>query len=125
MGYQLHIERPDEVEISDSEWESAVSEIPTLRFAQSNVTGTPPTGGLTITIKSEDIDVEVLFETGGFLGLFKKKEWIYAFSFSEGTASFSPPRDIDDQTDPVMKAARLLCKKLDAKIRGDDGEEYE
>ncbi|MDQ8183921.1 hypothetical protein [Pelagicoccus sp. SDUM812005] len=125
MGYNLHIERPNEVEITDSEWESAIESIPTLRLATSDVIGQNPNDGLSITIKKKDLDVELLYETKGFLGSGKKKEWIYTFSFDGGTATFSPPVDVESKEDPVMIAARQLATKLEAKIVGDEGEEYE
>jgi|GEM_PF-1074229 len=125
MGYNLHIERPDEVGITDSEWESAIESIPTLRLATSDVVGQNPNDGLTITIKKNDLDVELFYESKGFLGFGKKKEWIYTFTFDEGTATFTPPIDIENKEDPVMVAARQLATKLKAKMVGDEGEEYE
>lgn len=111
MGYNLHIERPDEVEITDSEWKSAIVSIRTLRLATSDVVGQNPSDGLTITIRKKDLNVELVYETKGFLDFGKRKEWIYTFNFSEGTATLSPPVDSENKEDPVIneeKEAVLL-----------------
>lgn len=122
MAYELHIERAEQA-ISLVEWQSAVRDLEGVRLTTEGAVN--PTTGEEIRIGSEGADAQVLFESGGFLGLGRKKEWITVFRFSDGRASFKGTLSVESTKDPVHRAAAHLASMLGAFIVGDEGETYE
>lgn len=125
MAYELHIERAGK-DISQEEWESAVRYTEGMRFSSGDAVAVNPTTGEEIRILAgPNEDADVLFETRGFLGFGRKKEWIRVFRLSNGRISFKGTPSVESPKDPVHRAAVLLASALGASIVGDEGETYE
>lgn len=124
MAYELHIERAEQA-IPLADWQSAVRGLKGVRLTTEGAVAVNPATGEEIRIGSEGADAQVLFESGGFLGLGRKKEWITVFRFSDGRASFKGTLSVESTKDPVHRAAAHLALKLGASIVGDEGETYE
>ena len=124
MGYSLHIERKNSP-ITIAEWKKAVNEIHNARLQSTSVIGLNPSTGEKIEIPANEGDVEVLFAVNGIKKLFGgKPTWEHAISFHNGRAVFSASEDIENKSNPIHQVATALAKKLNAIIRGDEGEEY-
>jgi len=118
MAYYLHIERDEEKPIAFCEWQAAVYATEHLRmFASAVHTGINPQTGEVLSMRANEGDVEVYFPESG--------EWTSVFRWREESAVFAPRVDSIDVTHPTWKAAVSLAKILNARIRGDDGEEYD
>jgi len=124
MGYSLHIERENKP-ISIEEWKKAVSEISLARIQESNNIAVNPSTGEKIELPVNEGDVEILFKVKGLKKLFgKKPSWEPSISFFDGKAIFNASEDIENITNPTHQVAADLANKLNAVIRGDEGEEY-
>lgn len=123
MAYSLHIQSSsDSIELSD--WIEAVTSTKGARLNSSGVTAVNPDTGEEIMITGNEGDVEVLFNTGGFLGFGKSSSWEVCINFVEGKASFNATENIESAGNPVRIVASVLAKKLSAQIVGDEGETY-
>ena len=124
MAYELHIERPDG-DISLEEWSSAVAQVEGVRLTDQDAVGVNPSTREEVRIPSAHGDTEVLFESGGFLGLGRKKQWGRVFRFSQGRATFRATESVESPGDPAHIVAAKLASLLGASIVGDEGEVYE
>lgn len=124
MAYELHIER-HERKISLEEWLSVLQTVAGVRQRTDDTVAINPKTGEEIRIDRNDGDAEVLFTSGGFLGLGRREEWCTVFYFFNGKASFKAVRDIESSKNPVRRAAAQLAAALNAKIVGDEGEQYD
>ena len=124
MPYTLHIERlplSDEGEptlIPLEEWKNALSTTEGIRPCPpgANTITNPKTGEI-ISIPRQEGDAEVFFPQDG--------TWHPAIRWSEGSAHITARFEPGDSSHPVWTAAVSLAKKLNAIIRGDDGEIYD
>lgn len=98
MGYELHIEHPEEPFIDFDRWEAAVRSTKGVRPSKVK-------GG------KWDGRAEMCFD----------KKWIAVFWWFNGSVTFK----VDGFPKEVLKAALALADKMDAEVRGDEGEQYE
>ena len=124
MAYELHIERQDG-EITLDEWCSAVRSTDGVRLADRDAAGVNPSTGEEIRIQSGEGDSEVRHKVGGMLGLGQKQEWMWAFRFSHGRATFKATDSIESPKNMVHQVAAKLASRLGAVIVGDEGETYD
>lgn len=125
MAYALHIERPHS-ELKLDEWVAAVKRQNELKLlAEEKVEMQNPKTRETISISTNPGDVAVLFQSKGFLGVGRTKEWRTCIRFFNGKATFFATPDIELPTDPLRVAASKLAKELNAQIVGDEGEVYD
>lgn len=124
MSYDLHIERmgshpdSDPTPIPLAEWASAVAGTEGVRlFAAEAHTITNPKTGEVISIPSRRGDAEVFFPD--------TRQWHAVFRWSGDSAVFAGRLDPGDSSHPVWAAAVALAHRLDAVIRGDEGEIYD
>jgi hypothetical protein len=121
MAYELHIMRPpfDEenkpTPIPLDEWKEAVLAVDGVRLCPtgSRTVFTLKTG-LVLEIPRLDGDCEVYFADG--------RAWLPALRWFEGAAHF---KGVFEPGDPVWSAAAALASRLNAVIRGDEGETYD
>lgn len=123
MAYAIHIER--ETEIKLEEWIESVNSTEGCRINNEGVSAINPNTGEEIHISGTEGDVEVLFQTKGFLGIGKKSSWEMCITFFEGRASFKPTKDFEFTENPVRVVIFKLARQLSAKVVGDEGEVYE
>lgn len=112
MAYELHIERDRAIEIE--EWAKVVSSVTELRLTEQEAAVVNPISGEQIVMESRADDVSV--EVDG--------QWTPIFRLAGGAVHFRAPH-CTDASDPVMRSALLLASKLNAVVRGDDGDEYD
>ena len=125
MAYALHIERPHS-ELTLDEWVAAVKRQNELKLlAEEKVEMQNPKTREAISISTGPGDVAVLFQSRGFFGFGRTKEWRTCIRFSKGKATFFATPDIELHTDPLRVAVSKLARELNAKIVGDEGEIYE
>ncbi len=124
MAYELHIER-EEQDISLDEWLEALQSVPNVREKVGDTVAVNPRTGEEIRIGPNDGDAEALIVRGGFFGIGRREEWITAFRFFEGKASFKATSDLDSPKSSLRIAAAQLAAALNATIVGDEGEEYD
>ncbi len=125
MAYALHIERPHS-ELTLDEWVAAVKRQNELKLlAEEKLEMQNPRTREVVAISTGPGDVAVLFQSKGFLGFGRTKEWHTCIQFSKGKATFSATPDIELPTNPLRVAVSKLAKELNAKIVGDEGEIYE
>lgn len=124
MTYSLFIERENRP-ISLAEWKHAVEAIDGVRLHSGGIEATNPNTGEVISIKGQEGDVGVNFQSQGLLEIGTKSEWIPAIHFHEGRGTFKATPDIENPANPVHAAAVRLAKALEASIRGEEGEVYE
>lgn len=124
MVYSLHIERADS-SIPLDEWLAAASAINCLRPRETGYTAANPSSGDRIEVCKSIGDLEIVLPQSTLARVLgKSKEWQPAFFFSQGRATVPPPQNIDCATDPIRTAASALARALNARIIGDEGEEY-
>jgi len=117
MAYDLHIARDKDLPIALSEWRGAVESTDGARmFVAAAHTITNPKTGEVISIGARDGDAEVLFPGG---------EWHSVFRWRGESAVFSARFDPAETSHPVWRAAVALAARLEAVIRGDEGEVYD
>lgn len=126
MAYELHIARvrnDEQVPILLEAWLSAVSSSEGVRrFAGGDHKITNPKTGEIIFICARNGDAEVYFPD--------RNVWLSSFRWSNGAAHFNARSVMDesmrlDVSSPVWRAASALAARLDAVIRGDEGEMYD
>ena len=117
MAYELHIEKRDGA-IRMEDWKSAITEIDGVRLCSSSGHSvTNPESGETISFPFSGGDAEVYSPTD--------KTWQTSFYWSKGKISFRAMLLPGDVSNCVWQAATLLASRLDAIIRGDEGETYD
>jgi hypothetical protein len=113
VGYEIHIDR--DPPISLDEWKKGVASFPNLRLNSSPTVATNPNTGETITMNERDGCVAILIGD----------EWRKVFRFFDGCVNFyARVVDLKNLDDPTAKAAFELAHILEAKVVGDEGEEY-
>ena len=122
MGYTLRICRPNE-SIPMEDWKNAVAEIQGIKIDNSDSIAISPNGSK-IVIPGNEGDVSMVSSTGGFLGIGKKEEWEKVISFYEGEGIFNYINELESPQSPIRQAIKKLTDRLNAKIIGDEGEEY-
>jgi hypothetical protein len=124
MAYSLHIERLGS-NITLDEWITAASAMDSLRPRATGYTAVNPNTGERIEIDQSNGDLEIALPQSRLARVLgKAKEWEPAFFFSQGRASFHPPDNIASASNPMCMVASQLAKALNARIIGDEGEEY-
>ncbi|MCA9046056.1 MAG: hypothetical protein KDA69_17135 [Planctomycetaceae bacterium] len=116
MGYALHIERVEEPPIELAEWRSAVNSTTGVRLVGERVHRLAGAEGAAIEIDARVGDAEVLFSEG---------DWGSVFCWRGGSASFDGRYHSPDAPSAVWNIATQLAKRLNAVIRGDEGEKYD
>jgi hypothetical protein len=124
MAYELHLERlplSDEGEptpIPFDDWKAALSATEGVRLCPPGAnTITNPKTGEVISIPRRDGDAEVYFSD--------ERAWHPVFRWFEGAAHVNANFKLGDSSHPVWVAAVALATRLDAVVRGDDGESYD
>lgn len=124
MAYELHIERfPPNTEdgrtpIPLADWKSALSAVEGVRLCPLGVnTITNPKTGERISIPRSDGDAEVYFP--------HERVWHPVFRWFEGVVHVNATFEPGDSSHPAWTAAVALASRLNAAIRGDDGEVYD
>lgn len=124
MAYTLHIERlplnndGEPTPISLEEWKAAASATDNVRLSQSGAHSiTNPKTKEIISFPIRDGDCEVYFAD--------KKIWNPTFSWFGGAAHVNAQFSPGDRSNAVWSAMLSLATRLNAVIRGDDGELYD
>jgi len=112
-GYFIHIER--ETPISLDEWQAVVSEEELVRISDKDVVGINPITKEEIKISMPEGSAEVYF--------LDSKEWLSVFTFGR-TIYFNAPIEWEQKDTYIRLLVFRLAKKLNAKVIGDEGEEY-
>lgn len=108
MGYSLHIERKEPIELG--EWPAAVEATSAVRLDGPSIPATNPSTGESISMPAQAGSASV--NANGAL--------VPIFCWRNGRVSFNAPSNTT-KTDPVMAAALTLA----ASVFGDDGEIYD
>ena len=116
MGYEVHIQREDEAEITLDEWCRAVEATEGMRPATRDAVARNPATGEVICIAHNPGDVEVYFP--------EDDAWIPCLWYSRGRISFRPPGDFGEPASPFRRAIVALAMQLNAQVMGDEGEVY-
>jgi hypothetical protein len=118
MAYDLHIERADASPITLNDWRIAVEATDGVRlFVASAHSVTNPNTGEVISIGASDGDTEVFFSD--------VTEWHSVFRWRGDSVAFAARFDPTETSHPVWRAAIALATRLNAVIRGDEGEVYD
>lgn len=123
MGYQLQISR-DEGKISKEEWIEVVKRTEGVRLSNRDWVSVNPRTGSEIRMKSGEAIAEVLLKESGLMGWLKKPRWVKVFVFRDGRIVFKGTASLDSPRHPVRQAAARLARKLRARVRGEEFEEY-
>ena len=124
MAYELHIERlplsddggPKPIPLED--WKAAVSATEGVRLCPTEAHSiTNSKTGEVISIPTRDGDCEVYFAD--------KNAWQRAIRWSGGAAHVNARFEPGDTSNPVWVSMTALAKRLNAVIRGDEGELYD
>jgi len=124
MAYELHIERlplnakgePTPIPLTD--WKAALSAVQGVRLCPAGAESiTNPKTGEVIGFPRRDGDAEVYIPD--------KQEWRSVFRWFAGAAHVNASFEPGDKSHPVWQAAVVLAARLNAVIRGDDGEVYD
>ncbi len=115
MAYELHIKRAGPITLAD--WRKAVASTPGLRMAKG--TETICLGKETIEIEASEGDVDVYFP--------EEAAWHKIFRWSNSGVVFKTPSSFMLKKDArlVWSIAVALAQKLEAVIKGEEGELYE
>ncbi len=112
MGYSLHIERKEPIELD--EWQAAVEATSAVRLDGTSISTTNPSTGESISIPAQAGSASV--NANGTL--------VPIFRWRNGKVSFNAPSSTT-KADPVMAVALTLAAVLAASVFGDDGEIYD
>ena len=116
MGYEIHIARTNQTDISLDEWVNAVNETEHLRLRTDPVIIRNPTTGEKLSIAARPGETD-FFDPN-------ENTWIPRLSYSAGRISFRPSDDFDPPDSQFRKTVVSLADNLDAVLIGDDGEHY-
>jgi hypothetical protein len=115
MAYELHIERgPTEIRLE--EWKRVVAGIDGVRLCLAAHSITNPKTHEIISLPAREGDAEMC--------LAKQEAWHPVFRWFNGRISFKVMLLSDRVSDPIWQVATELAGRLDAIIRGDNGEVY-
>ena len=123
MAYDLHIERmgdrldSEPIPIPLEEWCAAVAATSSVRLYPGEAYSVTTDTGEVISFRAHKGDSEVFFPDSG--------EWRSVFRWREDSAVFVAEIRPGDITHPVWAAAVALASRLNAVIRGDEGEVYD
>lgn len=112
MGYELHIECNDPIQLED--WKAAVVQVDGVALRTADSAAINPATREEIRIPVEGGDAVVDF-SGSPVDL----RWS-----ASGRVSFGPPADWDEPRCALRDPIFSLAKQLGARIVGDEGEEY-
>lgn len=112
-GYFIHIER--NTPISLEEWQTVVGEEEFVRISNKDVVGVNPITKEEIKISMPEGSAEVYFP--------ESEEWHLVFTFSR-TIYFNAPNDWEQKDTYIRLLVFRLANRLNAKVIGDEGEEY-
>lgn len=124
MSYEVHIEKYSENDIDEGElipikmeeWKDSISKVQSVRLSVEPVLIITEKGE-TISIPKKDGDVQIYFP--------EKSAWIHIFRWSDrGRVSFNHPLENPGLDHPVWRTAFSLAEILEAKLIGDNGEEF-
>jgi hypothetical protein len=113
MAYEIHIERPEPLTLA--EWKAAVKQQKGLRLDSAGASATNPKTGETISIGGTDGDVAMRIDG----------KWIVVFHWRKDSVAFRAPSDFASPDSEIRQIALRLAKSLNAKLVGDEGEEYD
>ena len=118
MSYAIRIVRyPKDEPISLDEWKRAVSSTDGVRLCSLEALKiTNPQTGEIIGIPIRDGDTEVYFPD--------EQNWHPIFRWSRNSAQFNAGFEFGDSSHPIWRAATVLANRLNAGLRGDEGEYY-
>lgn len=116
MAYELHIEKRDGM-IQLEEWKSAIAGFDGVRLCSSGHSVTNPETAEIISFPLGEGDVEVYSP--------EDKTWRASLYWLNGRVSFKAMLLPGNASDHVWQAAASLASRLDAVIRGDEGETYD
>jgi hypothetical protein len=124
MAYTLHIERlslndrGEPLPIPLKEWKTALSETEgvRLRVNEAYELAIPNTGKV-LSIPHCEGDAEIYFPDN--------QKWEAVFAWFNGSATFKADIALEHLPNPIWTAAVALALRLEAVIRGDDGERYD
>lgn len=117
MAYDLRIERDKGLPIALDEWHEAIKSTEGVRiFADVAQTVSNPKNGNVISINARNGDAEVLFPDG---------VWRSVFRWRGAAAVFVARFDPTETSHPVWRSAVAMANRLNAMIRGDEGEIYD
>jgi hypothetical protein len=113
MSREIHIDR--DPPLSLSEWKAAVDATENVRLDRTDASVKNPKTGDVISIAGVDGDAHV--NVGG--------SWHPCFRWhSVGSVAFRDPAGFTELEDPILRIAKELALRLNARLVGDEGEEY-
>ena len=112
MAYTIRIQR--EKPISQDDWKKAVVSTEGVRLHASEYSAANPKTGVVVSIPGTEESAEICIDG----------TWYPGFHWFEGSISFKAST-IADPESVLGRIARELASKLNARLVGDDGEEYQ
>ncbi|KNC68424.1 hypothetical protein [Pseudoalteromonas ardens] len=122
MAYELMIWKDEGITLED--WLEAVDKCELTKPDTAGIELRNPSNGEKVSIQGAHGDVAVKFTEKGFLGLLNKTSWHTSFFFRHSYGAFVYTDSLELPENPVRIAAVKLAKLLDAKIIGEEDEEY-
>ena len=121
MAYGIWIERQSPeghlLPIAYHEWVEAVEEAPGVRLRQGGFSRRDPRSGASLKMDSRSGDAEVYDP--------QREQWDSMLLWTaSGRACLHPSPSFNEEDDPLRQVVRELAKRLQAKVVGDQGEEY-
>jgi hypothetical protein len=115
MSYTIQIKRAEPISLA--EWSEVVRSRTDLRFREEDHVARNPQTGAVITIARAE----------GEADLHVGDAWLPCFRWRgrQGTIAFNAPGDFDEPESPVRRVALELAKQLNARLVGEEGEEYD
>jgi hypothetical protein len=114
MGYAIHIKR--EKPITLEEWKLVASSTQDVRLDSGGASITNPQTGEVISIEGIEGDAQINVEG----------TWYPCFRWRPtGSVLFKAPAEFHDPESRIRRLACELAVKLDARVLGDEGEEYQ
>ncbi|VUD63043.1 hypothetical protein TDB9533_03163 [Thalassocella blandensis] len=123
MAYQLRIWKAEGISID--EWKRAVNSCSIAKIDNTDLEMLNPKTGQTITFPANEGDVAVKFSKGGFFGIGAKVTWEKCIGFSHGYGSLRYTENLESPENEVRKAVSAISKALNAKIIGEEDEQYD
>jgi hypothetical protein len=114
MSCDIHIERTPALTLA--EWKAAVHGIDGVRLDATGASATNPKTGEVISIAGVDGDAQIRLD-GRWLPCFRWR--------AGGSVVFRASADFSNPQSQLRKIARELAGKLNAEIRGGEGERYD
>lgn len=105
------------------QWKSAINQLDCAKFDHTSSTRFNPETNEKIMIESNKGDVAIKYTISKTLGFRKQTKWVKSIFYNEANISFSLGSD-EKFNKQLKKCITLIADKLDAKIIGEEGEEY-